>query len=225
VPLLKLIGWLLLIAAVPLLVAQAVVSLAVFLLVKRLEGKSCTLNAASGGRLRKHAITLEPYESFANEQEMSWVGGYTTTLTKRLFLAAWKHEPSETLFCVYCSGQRVFFEFVTELAESRKLTTSNTKWTHFFPNRPSQHVQSFVGVLPVVLWKRHQKGLEYLEAKFDARPVDSQTDFDVRVIESIKQQMSYVRTLPAWLAQPLYWLVVRRTFLTNRSIKKQSPTE
>lgn len=173
------------------------------------------------------------HQPWAKEQGFTWIGAYrlgaaggSTAELKRaglptMFIAAWEHSEEPSYFLIYCHGSNSYYDFVTLFSEGASVTSGSTKDALTIPSHADAFVQAFSGLACDELWEKHREAEVYVMQARGCRKQPLTASLDEYMLSAIGRQMEHVRSLPLWPLRGIYWFVVRRNTLINRSIEEQ----
>lgn len=202
-----------------LMIPLAAISLAVYSSVLAMSQPGQRLSPATRGQHYAQFDAAQAHHAWAQSQGFEWVGGYIFQGVQPIFVAAWKHAAQGSFFCMYMHQARQMYDFVTLFEGKRGLTTTSTADGLLLPHPPGACVQGFK-LEPDDLWAKHLEAEVYLASRGFV-PLTAAPPFEQAVQEAIDRQMAYVRTRPLWPVQGVYWFILRRHLLFNRSIESQ----
>lgn len=138
-------------------------------------------------------------------------------------VGVWRNRASKTYLATYTTPMKVTSEFITMLEKDAALTTTNSKDSLTMPNAPGRYIQAFDGASLDEIVQSHHQGLEWLRQKKGIMPVDRPETTDRLILDSVRRQMAYVKTLLLWKHRGAWWYLVRRGKLNNKSIMDRYP--
>lgn len=169
------------------------------------------------------AAYLREHGPWATEQGFDrYLGTFVVRLPAgACLIAAWQHRLRPTYFCPYAAANKVFHDFVTLFSENRSLTTTNTRDGQFLPKAPGRYMQTFTGLSLDELLNRHAASEQFLltQGRILERPVS--WTFEEALSASLASQGAYIRSLPLWPLRAVYWFLVRKRRLHNKTIEEQ----
>ncbi len=132
-------------------------------------------------------------------------------------LVAWKKDGESTYLCAYLlvNGQ-ILIDVVT-LLQSGMLTTGKSKDSQLLPYSPGNYMQSFT-TTTVVLYRRHQEGLQTLSRLKNLSPRSRGGTFEEDFASAMCEQVKYIRSLVLWPLRIPWWYFVRRSHRHNKTL-------
>lgn len=140
-----------------------------------------------------------------------------------IVVGVWRSRARHTFLSSYTTPQKICCEFITTLEQDAALTTTNTRDGLLFPNAPGRYVQAFDGLDLNELLRRHEEALAHLHNTRHLDPVARSESTDRLILESIRNQMTYVSSMAFWQLRGAWWYWVRRNWLNNKSITERFP--
>lgn len=140
-------------------------------------------------------------------------------------IMVWKNEYRKTFLAAYYGGPFKYQEFLTMLSGDGMLTTSGSRDSHVVPTPPGSYVQTFHRADLATLFHRHEAALVYLHEHFGLTPIASWKSTPELIVETVRRQIAYVKTLPLWQMRGLYWNFIRKYRLGNRTIAQLYPAD
>lgn len=140
-----------------------------------------------------------------------------------IVIATWQNRALRTYLSTYNTPQKLCCEFVTILNNDAALTTTNTRDSLLLPPGPDRYIQAFNGLNLDDLLRRHQEGLAHLSHTRHLEAINRTETTDRLILESLRQQMAWVQTLPLWQLRGVWWYWGRRNLLNNKTIAERYP--
>ncbi len=130
--------------------------------------------------------------------------------------------PSKKLFLMhYHVLDKFYYEFVTGLEGDYSLTSSKSVDSLNLPFPPKMFVQVFEDDSLDELLEKHEKTLAFFKERFGVAPIVPTLPLQEMILHSIETQMAYVQSLPFWYLRGLWWHLIRRRQLRNKSVIEQ----
>jgi len=166
-------------------------------------------------------------DQWARSNNFEFVGNFTMKFgSMDALISTWRQSDRPTFFCQYVirSGDRAVkraYDLVTEFAFDISLTTADTRDGFSFPRPPGSYLQSFSNMGFDDRWYEHIEMENYLIDNGHAQLVQHDKPFEKCIVDAIRKQMNYVRSLTLWPLRAAYWYFIRRRLWYNKSIKTQ----
>jgi len=165
------------------------------------------------------AEAVATHAGIARQWDFEFLGCYVTQQAGvKAFIAAWKHSRRPTYFCVYVFPGTMAYDFATVFDDDRGLTTGSTMDGQFLPHRPGHYTQTFSGCEAEELFNRHAVAEQYLIASGRMEQHTDPLPFEERLSREATLQAAYIRSLPLWPLRALYWYLLKKRGLHNKSI-------
>jgi hypothetical protein len=119
--------------------------------------------------------------------------------------------------------QQLTFDLVTQFDDLNGLTTATSNHVGMLPVESGSYKQGFPNASVEDAWHRHLEAEEYLIRKFGIVQQPLTMDLQQCIMEGIRRQVRYVRSIPLWPVRSLYWFAVTRKRMANRSVQQQYP--
>jgi hypothetical protein len=195
----------------------AVTTIIIYRIVHRLSRIS--LSVSSDTKPPKDA------DEWAVSSEFEFIGNFSITVILPCIISAWRRLDRPTFFSKYTLMDKnivkIQYNLVTIFEKDIVLTTSSTKDEGFFPCPPGSYMQNFSSKSFDQRWHQHLEMENYLMDAGQVQLIDQDINFEQYLIEVIRRQMEFIRTLPFWPFRGLYWHFIRRYIWRNKSIKTQ----
>ncbi len=147
-------------------------------------------------------------------------GAFALSTVPAVKIVAWTNAHESTYLCVYLFGDaRMEMDFVT-VCNDKSLTTGTTKDGQLLPSRPGSWRQTFSVSNASELWTRHQEAKAYLLGVEDFRPSQGVPDLQDEFARAMRQESTYIRSLPLWQLRTPYWYFVRRSSRHGKSVRQ-----
>ena len=138
-------------------------------------------------------------------------------------MAVWRRPDRPTFMVEYFakSGlQRArVIDFETEFAEGISLTTANSIDAQLTPKPPGDYNQSFSNIDLDDQWAIHIEMENYLMDEGQAALVNLDKDIEDALIESVKKEAAFVRTIKFWPFRIAWWYFVTKKMRHNMTIR------
>ena len=118
--------------------------------------------------------------------------------------------------------KRLTYGAESYLADLTVLDSTASNAIGLFP-RPGGYAQSFPGITPQELWRRHLEGEAHLTAKFGYHWQPMGGEYEDILVDAARLRMQVVRSQSFWPARVLYRFFVTRPKLLNKTIAQQYP--
>jgi len=138
-------------------------------------------------------------------------------------VGVWRSQNGQDFLCNFTAPQLTYTEFVTTLGEDSDLTTSSAKLAMMLPTAPQRYVQTFNRLPLDDLFQRHNQGLEHIRNCRQLAPIHRVESADRLFAESIRSQVSHIRSLPLWQLRSTWWYWMRRNLLHKKTIAERYP--
>lgn len=152
----------------------------------------------------------------------------------RTFLAVWQHPHDPTYFAAYITQalnknaqpsksvkQQMTFDFVTYFTGDSSLTTGSSAAGNLIPLRPGLYRQTLDYSSLTELQQKHTDAVTYLQRLGGMQlGTLSQPAVDY-ITDALRSCTDYVRSLPLWPLQGVYWYFIRKHLWHNRTIQQQ----
>lgn len=136
-------------------------------------------------------------------------------------VGVWRNRASKTYLATYATPMKVTSEFITMLEKDAALTTTNSKDSLTLPNAPGRYIQAFDGASLDEIVQSHHQGLEWIRQQKGLTPIERPETTDRLILDSVRRQMAYIKTLLCWKHRGAWWYLVRRARLNNKSIAER----
>ena len=140
-----------------------------------------------------------------------------------IVIGVWKNSYKKTFLSTYTAAGKVACEFVTVLKDDGILTTSNAMDSALMPPAPGYYLQVFDGVDLDGLFQKHEAALVHLHQHMGMSIVERWEPTQVLILESIRRQTAYIKSLFLWQLRGVYWYFIRRPRMNGKSIAQQYP--
>lgn len=205
----------------------ALINVLVIVSINKLEDAENLLVVVEGGAARLEVspdyATRHAWAA-ANEFEPDMLAEFHGAVgAGPITMAVWKNSYKKTFLSSYMVADKVLCEFVTIFEKNRGLTTSNAKDSLLFPPAPGHYIQAFDGMNIDGLYQKHEEALVHLVGKKHLQIVDRWESTDKLIVESIERQVNHVKSIPMWQFRGVYWFLVRRSTMNNKTIAEQYP--
>ncbi len=161
-------------------------------------------------------------EEWAKAHGFGFVGFYMIGANSNLFMCAWCNDDSSRFFAAYVLPQgKITYDLVTFFEPEGGLTTASTKDGLFLPFPPGSYTQAFSKRSMDQRWQKHLEAEAYLGRELGAMRSSISSDFEQSFLRAIRRQMLYVRSIRGWYIKAVYWYLIRKSKLANKSIEVQ----
>ena len=162
-------------------------------------------------------------QTWLSEQSFQWENAYHFhSFIGKVTVRAWRQPESATFLCQYVfQGGKTTTDIVSIFSLDKRvgLTTGSTRDAQFMPHRPGIFVQSFSGVDTATLWQRHTESEVVVADVTGVNPEPVNRSFDELLLDAIRDQMEYVRSLPLWPLRAPYWYYIKRFRVHNKPVR------
>jgi len=156
------------------------------------------------------------------EHHFHWENAYHFhSFIGKVTIRAWRQPESATFLCQYVfQGGKTTTDIVSIFSNEKRvgLTTGSTRDAQFMPHRPGICVQSFSGAPVATLWRRHTEAEVVVADVTGVSPEPVNKTFDELLLDAIRDQMQYVRSLPLWPLRAPYWYYIKRFRLHGKPV-------
>lgn len=137
------------------------------------------------------------------------LGGWTIRIPENPAGVAfvWERPGEAVWFACYVVQATVATDLLTHYADRHDLTTGSSASTMMFPSRPGKVKQAFTGLSLDELLVRHTEADRFLREQFRWRPQGDSRPMDQILLESIRGQSRYVKSLPLWPLRGVWWFL------------------
>jgi hypothetical protein len=204
----------------------AFINIMLVLSIKKLERADELLDVIDGGAamLSGPDYAARAQWAAANDFEPDMVADFHGAVgAGPIRIGVWKNAYKKTFLSTYSTPEKIICEFVTILEKDSGLTTSNTKDSVLFPSAPGVFIQAFDGMELDELSKKHEAALVHLHQGRGLTIVERWESTDVLVLDSIRRQVAYVKSILLWQFRGAYWFLIRRSRINNKTIAEQYP--
>lgn len=215
--------WVYLAAGIPLLIAAVIIGISAVSVYLMPQATIHPLGDAESEKFHEQAAqTLD--ERFLLDEGFTWLGAYRMkSVLGSPVIAAWQQAGSPTYVCVYfIMGNPMTIDIVSifQREPALGLTTGSSRDAHFIPHRPGNPMQSFNTRDIATLWRHHLDAEAMLAAELDVRaPASPDEPLEQLMMDAIRGQMAYVRTIPFWPAVMVWRYCVTRFTRHNRTLR------
>ena len=200
-------------------VAPILIIVQVYLLVLKMSEPEKMLQPIPGGLNALRQQVLLDHRDWFSARGLEYL---TSFQFGKIQVAVFKQQTASRYFC-FNFMQSWSYDLITSFDETNGLTTSSSNGIGMFPMPSGDFKQGFPNATADEIWQRHLEAEEYLARKFGLAPRPLTMTYEQHVIDGIRKQMAYVRSIPLWPIRSLYWFAVTRSRMANRSIQQQFP--
>ena len=138
-------------------------------------------------------------------------------------MAVWQRPDRPTFMVEYFarSGSQLarVIDFATEFADGIDLTTANSSDAQLFPKPPGIYNQTFSKIDLDDQWGLHIEMENYLMDEGQAMLVNIDKNFEQALVESVKKEAAFVRTIKYWPFRMAWWYFIRKNTRHNLTIR------
>jgi hypothetical protein len=160
-------------------------------------------------------------DEWARANGFQFTGFYRVGASSNIFMCIWTNDDASRFFAVYVLPQKTTSDIVTIFDAEGGLTTASTKDGLFFPFPPGSYSQAFSNISMDLRWRKHLESEKFLEYEIGAIRATSPRDFEQTFLRAIRRQMLHIRSIRLWYIKAVYWYLIRRFRLANKSIEEQ----
>ncbi len=206
--------YLVIIAAAPFIIAGQV-----YLLVRKMSEPENMFQSLPGGLDPNKQRLLTGHQSWLDANSFYPVATFQFGIIQ---VAAFRQKDTQRFF-LFNFHKRLTFCADTYFSDDTGFETSNSGATGMFPKRPGKYAQSFPGIAPDELWRRHLEAETYLVNRLPIVQKSLSMPYEQLLLHNLRLEMQYVRSIPLYPFRALYWFAVARKRMANRSIQQQYP--
>jgi len=199
-------------------IVPAVVLVQIYFLGRKMSEPEKMMKPIAGG--------ATPFQQQALARYMEWLGSvnlvYATSFQFGIIQTVVFQEKNAPRFFSFMFHKQLTFAAESYLEDLTILDTSTSGSLGLFP-RPGAYGQSFPGLSPQEMWRRHLEGEAHLTKKFGYRWVPLKRPYGEIVADAMRVRMRYNRSQLLWPFRVLYRYAVTRHRLVNRTIAQQFP--
>ncbi|MDB6111061.1 MAG: hypothetical protein JWR69_2811 [Pedosphaera sp.] len=190
----------------------------IYMLVRKMSEPEKMIKALAGLSAEKQALLV---------QHKNWLAAnnfqYQSIFQFGSIQVAVFQQANTQRFCNFNFHQKLSYDMTSHFDDERSLNTGTSNGIGMFPAIPGSYKQGFPNASIEEAWQHHLQAEEYLMRKFGIVWKPLTMPYQQSILEGIRRQMSYVRSIPLWPARTLYWFAVTRKRMANRSVQQQYP--
>ena len=212
-------GWLIGLAGLVIIGIPAMVAMILYSQIKAYGRPDLELLPADRKRHGKAISDSQSHDAWFVAQGFDIVACSTLNAMRNVLITAWQHRERPSYICIYHVANQRNYDIVTRFSDDIVLTTGSTADGMLLPQPPSSYIQCFVGRNLKKMWEKHGEAERFLMEEGATLSTDNRP-FDEVFIEAIHRQSEHVQTIPFWPLRGLYWYLIRRKQLSNKTVRQ-----
>lgn len=165
------------------------------------------------------ANTLATWATQHDFEHDSYLLAHTLLDGSALQCSVWWSQQNATWVLLYYFKGKHFYDLVSKLANGGIISTVSGKDGLTLPG-PSQHrIQAFPQLSLDELLQRHLATQTLFNGKVGLAVQRNKTNVVQELESALANQAAYVKTIPLWKMQGVFWYFLRRNWLVNKPIK------
>lgn len=132
-----------------------------------------------------------------------------------LELCTWRNNESCSILAFYVFGTKAYCDLISFFEDQKILTSSNNKDGLMLPSE--HYIQAFHGASIGEIKRQHEAAKIVLEKRGMKLKAPAERTQQL-ILDSIRQQIEYIKALPMWHLEGGVWFLWRRNYLNRKPL-------